>query len=275
MRIAWTTDPHFDHADVDAWQSWFESNAAVRGDAILITGDLSEGDDVGLQLLRLANSFELPIYFVLGNHDFYRRSIAETRQQLISLCRQKERLFYLTDCGPIKLKGNVYIVGDDGWGDATVGNYEQSPIKLRDFENINDFRLTDPADWKSRLQREGEESAERLRIKLEAIPVDAQQVLIATHIPPFSEACWYEGRTTDEFWAPFFVCGSIGKMLREFCPTRPDCKWTVLCGHTHHHGIANISDNLTVHTGGSIYGKPQMEAVIEVDTAELKVRSLR
>jgi len=274
MRIAWTTDPHFDHADVDAWQSWFEENAAIGGDGLLITGDLSEGDDVSLQLLRLANSFNLPIYFVLGNHDFYQRSIAETRQQIISLCRQKERLFYLTDCGPIRLADHVYLVGDDGWGDATVGNYEQSPIKLRDFENINDFLFTDPSEWKTRLQREGAESAERLRKKLEATPLDAKQVLIATHIPPFSEACWYEGRTTDEYWAPFFVCGSVGKMLVDFCPTRPDCYWNVLCGHTHHDGVANIRSNLTVHTGGSIYGKPQIEAVIEVSSAKVVLRSI-
>ncbi|TWT81758.1 Calcineurin-like phosphoesterase [Planctomycetes bacterium CA13] len=265
MQLVWTTDPHFDHVDADEFDRWFADVASRSPDGIIITGDLSEGDDVFVQLRRLASSFTIPIYFVLGNHDFYKSSIGKTRQRAVSLTRDQTHLHYLTDIGPIQLSEGVYLVGEDGWGDATIGNYEASPIRLGDFEQIDDFRMATSNQRKSLLQQQGADSAERLRTKLLSVPQNAKEVLIATHIPPFAEACWYEGRTTDEYWAPFFVCGSIGQMLMDACLARPECNWTVLCGHTHHDGVAKLAENLTVYTGAAQYGHPAIEAIIEVE----------
>ncbi|TWU42699.1 metallophosphoesterase family protein [Novipirellula artificiosorum] len=275
MQLAWTTDPHFDHVNVDSMDRWFEHVASQRPCGLIVTGDLSEGSDVVVQLRRLALTLGIPIYFVLGNHDFYQSSIARTRQQVVSFARDQDQLFYLTDVGPIQLAEGVYLTGDDGWGDATIGNYEASPIRLRDFEQIEDFRDADPTERKAMLQREGADSAARLRAKLESIPMDAAKVLIATHLPPFAESCWYQGRTTDEFWAPFFVCGSIGKMLLDVCSARSHCDWIVLCGHTHHDGVATLADNLTVYTGAACYGDPGIEAMIQVEANGVRLAPFR
>ena len=93
-------------------------------------------------------------------------------------------------------------------------------------------------------------------------------VLVATHVPPFRQACWYQGKTTDDNWAPFFVCGQVGEVLLRCSAARPDCQFTVLCGHTHNEGIANIADNLVVYTGAADYGNPDIEAVIEIDPSD-------
>lgn len=237
----------------------------VEAEAVLISGDISEGADVAFQLQRMAESIPRPIYFVLGNHDFYQSSIARTRQQVIELCREHPQLSYLSDCGPVSLSDDVVLLGDDGWGDATVGDYEGSLVRLNDFDRIEDFRRRDPQDWKSMLRHQGEESAARLRQKIDAIPQHVRSVLVTTHVPPFREACWYEGKTTDDNWAPFFVCGQVGRVLRESARERPDCRWTVLCGHTHNAGVATIAPNLIVYTGGADYGHPEVEGWIEVD----------
>lgn len=235
-----------------------------RPDGIVITGDISEADDVTFQLIRLAESLAIPIYFVLGNHDFYQRSIAETRRQVVELCRGMPLLDYLTDRRPIELDEGTFLVGDDGWGDATQGDFDRSPVRLNDFRLIDDFLHAEPVSWQGLLVEQGRRSAERIREKLDSVPDSARHVIVATHVPPFREACWYQGQTTDDLWAPFFVCGAVGEALREASERRPRCQFRVLCGHTHHRGTAQLAENLIVHTGAAEYGVPGVEATLVV-----------
>ena len=55
------------------------------------------------------------------------------------------------------------------------------------------------------------------RTNPESLPDDTRSVIVLTHVPPFREACWYQGHTTDDHWAPFFVCGEVGQA----CLLRP------------------------------------------------------
>ena len=263
-RLAWITDPHFDHAKLDTWRRWAETLHEHRLSAIVLTGDLSEGDDVAYQLRCLAETFEMPVYFVLGNHDFYGKSIAQARRDVIDLTREVDNLFYLTDTGIVTPQRGFAIIGEDGWGDATRGDYTGSMVRLNDFALIEDFVNAEPQDWQAMLQREGSDAAARLRQKLISLPGNVKHVLIATHVPPFREACWYEGKTTNDDWAPFFVCGAIGDALTEIANSNPNRQYTVLCGHTHHDGDAEILPNLHVHTGYSRYGTIDIESIIRI-----------
>tara|TARA_R110002049_G_scaffold4601_5_gene32381 strand:- start:534611 stop:535444 length:834 start_codon:yes stop_codon:yes gene_type:complete len=264
-RILWTTDPHLNHAPVHAWDRWVDRIVSQHPDALIVTGDISEGDDVAFQLQRMADALGVDIYFILGNHDFYHSSIAETRRGMIELCARHPALHYLTDLPPVELSPGVFLTGEDGWGDATRGNYERSPIRLNDFALIREFSDAKPNRWKSMLQQQGRLSAQRLQKKLEALPDTAIEVLIATHVPPFRESCWYMGKTTDDDWAPFFVCGQIGDTLVEHSTKNPQRNLTVLCGHTHHDGVAMLRKNLVVYTGAAEYGHPDIESCWLVD----------
>ena len=268
-RLVWTTDLHLDHAATSEWDRWVGGITALRPDAVIVTGDISEGDDVTFQLQRMAEAFGVDLYFVLGNHDFYQSSIATTRRQVDDLCDKHPKLHYLTALMPIELSPGVFLVGEDGWGDATLGNYEDSPIRLNDFALIKDFKDADPSEWKSLLQEQGKLSATRLREKLDAVPNSASHVFVATHVPPFRDSCWYMGKTTDDNWAPFFVCGQIGQALMDHSAKQPDRNVTVICGHTHHDGVAKMRENLVVHTGAADYGHPSIEATIELINGEI------
>jgi len=271
VRLVWTTDLHLNSVPTHAWEQWVRTISALKADGLVITGDISEGDDVVPQLQRIASDINLPVYFVLGNHDFYGSTFQATRQKVIHACRPSSHLHYLTDLSALAVSAGTYLVGEDGWADGTVGNYEESTIHLNDFERIGDFKACGQFAWKQKLNDLGRESAKRLRTKLDQLPTDTHQVLVLTHAPPFREACWYEGKTTDDNWAPFFVAGQVGNVLMEFSSLRPDCKVTVLCGHTHHAGIAEMAANLQVHTGAAIPGHPNIEATITVASHELTV----
>lgn len=271
MRLVWTTDLHLDSVPTHTWEQWVRDINALRADGLLITGDISEGDDVVLKLQNIVRDINLPVYFVLGNHDFYGSTFQATRQNVIHACRDSSQLHYLTDLSAMQISAGTYLLGEDGWADGTVGNYDTSTIHLNDFERIGDFKASAQSTWKQQLHDIGRASATRLRTKLEQLPTDTQQVLVLTHAPPFREACWYEGKTTDDNWAPFFVAGQVGNTLLDFSQLRPECKMTVLCGHTHHAGVAKMNANLQVHTGAAISRQPGIEATITVDTRNLAV----
>ena len=272
MRLVWTTDPHLDQVSKQAWKGWIDEIASHGADGIVISGDISEGDDVILQLGRIAEQFSVPIYFVLGNHDFYHSAIGPTRQAVIAVSREHESLHYLTDQSAARLAEGVYLVGEDGWGDGIEGDYENSSIRLNDFDLIEDFRGAGADAWKEQIRGLGKECAQRLAEKLIEIPSEAKQVVVVTHVPPYREACWYEGRTTDDNWAPFFVCRQIGDVLTEVAEANPHVSYNVLCGHTHNDGIAKMRDNLIVYTGGAIYGAPDIEGVFEIDSDSCKFK---
>ena len=269
MRLVWTTDIHLDHVPTPTRERFLGLVAAQDCDGIVISGDIAESGNVVRYLRLLADAVSVPIFFVLGNHDFYGSSIGATAQEVIRACREDDRLRYLTDMSAVPLAGfgpqdRTYLVGEDRWADATEGNFDQSYVRLNDFVQIRDFHEAEQATWKKMLGRLGAVSAERLAAKLLALPEDARQVLVVTHVPPFREACWYEGRTTDDDWAPFFVCGQVGRVIRDLSQSRPQCNYSVLCGHTHHSGIANLEANLTVYTGSACYSKPEIVAIVNV-----------
>ena len=259
-RLLWTTDPHLNHAPARAWDRWVGDIVSRRPDAVVITGDISEGDDVAFQLRRIAEAVGVDIYFVLGNHDFYQSSLDQARDRIIRQCREHTSLCYLTDMPPVELRPGVFLIGEDGWGDATEGDYEGSPVRLNDFAMIEDFATAEPHRWKTMLQEQGRLSARRLVDKLAALPDTTRQVLIATHVPPFRESCWYMGKTTDDDWAPFFVCGQVGQAVLQHCQSHGRQHVTVLCGHTHHEGVAAMRENLIVYTGAADYARPDVEA---------------
>lgn len=274
MRLVWTTDPHLNHVPRPTWEQWIDAIASLGADGVVITGDISEGDDVVFQLHRMAQTLALPIYFVLGNHDFYQSSIGNTRESVIAATRENDLLRYLTDCPVLELDQHVYLIGEDGWGDAVEGDYEASPVRLNDFQLIDDFQRVDPGQWKQQLQQIGADSARRLEAKLKALPEPAREVLVVTHVPPFRQACWYEGHTTNDDWAPFFVCGQVGRVLRNASQSRRELRFTVLCGHTHNAGVAQLASNLVVHTGAADYGHPDVEGVVTVNDATLSIRTI-
>ncbi|MDM4017784.1 metallophosphoesterase family protein [Roseiconus lacunae] len=267
VRLAWSSDIHLNHATLRAWDQWVAGHPVGDLRGLLVTGDLSEAEDVFFQLGRIAETFPLPIYFVLGNHDFYGSSIGAVRRVVTSMSRNQPRLVYLTDSAPIELSAGHFLVGEDGWGDGTVGDYVGSPVRLNDFALIEDFAAQQPGEWLDRLMQLGRESAERLGSKLGGLPGNASVVHVATHVPPFRESCWYNGQTTDDNWAPFFVCGQLGEVLLDYARAHPAVELQVYCGHTHSPGVAKMLGNLTVHTAGAVYGEPKVERLLELGSA--------
>jgi hypothetical protein len=89
-------------------------------------------------------------------------------------------------------------------------------------------------------------------------------VIVLTHVPPFREACWRRGWISDDDWLPHFACRAFGEVLGEAMAAHSDCEMSVLCGHTHSAGEAQVLPNLRVLTSGAESGLPEVQRVLTV-----------
>lgn len=264
-RLAWATDIHLNFISAGAVLEFCASVRQGAYDALVITGDIAEGESVCGYLRTLAEQLDLPVYFVLGNHDFYDARIKDVRAAVTELSLVTSNLHYLPVDGVVPLTDRTALVGCDGWGDLHHGKGFESRVELQDHYVIHDLAALSPMGRFARLRALGEEEAEIVRVLLPQALSEFQHVIFATHVPPFREACWHQGKISDGDWLPHFTCKAVGDVLLEIMKENPDRKLTVLCGHTHGGGEAQVLPNLKVLTGAARYGRPALQNVISPD----------
>ena len=194
MRLAWETDIHLDFLTAAGRRRFLES-VAKRADALVVTGDIAEGNSLGAILTEMDALVRMPVYFVLGNQDFHHGSVAGTRSVVAEIIRGSKTLVYLSQAGVVELTHNTALVGHDGWGDGRLGDLSSSGVILDDFRLIGDLRqcwrnahtLDKPA-LRRALQALGDEAASYLNRVLALAARQYSKVLLATHIPPFRQA---------------------------------------------------------------------------------------
>ena len=165
---------------------------------------------------------------------------------------------------------NTALVGHDGWADGRLGDLDGSDVILNDFLLIDELKhwrdhytLDKPA-LRQALEALGDEAAGYLKSVLAPAAEQYPKVIVATHIPPFREAAWYQGRPSADDYLPFFSCKAVGDVLLEAAQSHPKCQILVLCGHTHGGGEIQVAENLRVVTGPAEYGQPEIQQVFDV-----------
>ncbi len=263
-RLAWATDVHLNFLAAQGMDAFVEALQREEPDAVVITGDIAEAPTLDPLLSLLAAELKTPIYFVLGNHDYYRGSIPRVRAVVTELSRRSPWLAWLPAAGVVSLQPDVALIGVDGWADGRLGDYARSPVELNDYVLIAELAGLDRAARLTRLNQLGDAEAARLEELLTEALKDHRRVIVATHVPPFKEACWHEGRVSNDDWLPHFTCRAVGEVLRRAALAHPEQRIRVLCGHTHGAGTADILPNLKVITGGAEYGEPRVQGTMEL-----------
>ncbi len=264
LRLAWCTDIHLDFLEDAGIERLCEDILGKNPDAVLLGGDISVAPRLEEHLSFLEMRLRQPIYFVLGNHDFYGSSIDRVRAGVRRLCRASQWLRWLPDEGVIELSAKTALIGHDGWGDGRLGAGSGSRVLLTDFYAIEDLTGLEDRDRFARLAELGDEAAAHFRRALPEALDRFDRVVLLTHVPPFRESCWHEGRISSDDFLPHFTCKAVGDTLREVMESRRDRELMVLCGHTHGRGEVEILPNLKVVTGGAEYGKPEVQRLIEI-----------
>jgi predicted phosphodiesterase len=261
----WITDAHLDHLSPTLQDAWLEKLANSPADMLLLGGDTADSRVFFRLLGRIREAFPKQIALVAGNHDYYHSSISQFRQALAEL-HAHGVIVWEPGCQslPVIVEESVYLCGSGGWGDCSAGFAKASGMSLNDEYCIEELRQA--PDLTALLRNLGQESANHLQAQLEAIPADAKSVIILTHVPPWPEACWHQGRRSDFLALPRFCWQAGGKVISQAAAKMPQTHFLVLCGHTHSEGFWE-EKNITCHTAGAVYGEARHAGMVESNQA--------
>ena len=264
MRLLWLNDIHLNFLLGDSVAQFLQRIVELDPEGLLIGGDIGESDTAAGYLERIAETLNRPIYFILGNHDYYRGSFAGVNGQIEALCRRVANLHWLTGEPIVRLTDRTALIGYETWCDGRCGDYANSRLVLSDFRLIEEFNGLDRDGRLAMLNRLGDRSAEHFIRVLPAALEQAERVIALVHAPPFPQAALHEGRMPGPHWLAYLVCQAVGDVLLDIMRRNPGKELLVLCGHTHGTGEVRILDNLRLLTGRARYG----DAIKQVLTAE-------
>lgn len=259
MDLIWVSDIHLNFINKEARKDFYKT---LEGDAIVISGDIGESHNIVSLIQEVESETGLPVYFVLGNHDYYGSSVKEVQKEV-------KKLGWIPYTGGIELSRDTIMVGVDGWGDCRNGDYENSRLTMSDWLYIEDLRKgygQSPEKLKEAIQALSDEDARRLKRKVnKAVKDGYKKVIIVTHVPPFEEACAYAGRKSTPSGLPFFSSKILGDSILPIANKNPEVDFLWLCGHTHSRVIYKPCDNMTVKVAKAEYYFPRVEEVIRVE----------
>ena len=264
LQIGWLTDIHLNFLSLESRSTFYTRLHNENLDALLIGGDIGEADSVVPILTELAAAVEIPVYFVLGNHDFYHGSIAAVRQAIAECCASSPWLHWLPNMAVVPLTADTALIGHDSWADGRLGDFFASEVMLNDYVLIEELRSLKKPQRFAALQALGDEAAAYLEDRARQALAQRRNILVLTHVPPFRESCWHEGQISNQDYLPHFACKAVGERLAALMRERQQNNMTILCGHTHSPGVAYILDNLCVLTGGAEYGHPKLQRIFDL-----------
>jgi 3',5'-cyclic-AMP phosphodiesterase len=263
-KLAWVTDIHLNFLSIGETFEFYDKINKESPDILLVGGDIAEAPSIIASLEELSVIVEAPIYFVLGNHDYYRGSFTKVKKKVEELVLKTEGLHWLDLEQTVQLTEEVGLIGHGSWADGRYGDYSRSFVQLSDYVYIEDFSSLSKNQILKKLNKLGDEAATQVKKTLTDAFERYKQVFFLTHVPPFKEASWHEGKISNDDFLPHFSCKAVGDVLKKVMRSRPDCYLTVLCGHTHGSGKVQMMDNLEVRTGGAVYGQPELQELIYI-----------
>lgn len=267
-KLAWLTDVHLNFLEKEERVLFYQEILNTACDGVLLTGDIAEAVSVVNILNEMVAQIKKPIYFVLGNHDYYRGEINLVRNAVTALTHEHPQLFWLPASGIQILKNNTILLGQDGWADGRFGDYQNSSVTLNDSRLIADLfqaKILGKSQLLAKMQQMADLDARQLESNLvQAVSQNPKKIIVLTHVPPFQEACMYNGQMSDENWLPYFSAQITGDVLKAIAEQNPSIEFLVLCGHTHSKALYTGLNNLMVKVGSAVYYKPEIQEVIDL-----------
>jgi predicted phosphohydrolase len=199
----------------------------------------------------LAQNTSVPIHFVLGNHDYHRRSIASVHNGVSDIVGKHSNLIWATQ-SITTLAPGVALLGTEGWCDATVG-YRWWMRMTFDHFLIKDYATLGFSKWIKLFHEKALREAEALEKRLLQALVNHDHVYVLTHFPPWDDAILHG--VLKRFWTAYDVNHSLGDAIDRVMSAHPTKRCTVLSGHTHV-PVTCFHDNIVCHVGYSRSHRP-------------------
>lgn len=140
MKLTQITDIHLNFLESADRKRFYQDIVATKSNAVLVSGDIAEAPTVSDILEGMAQHIAKPIYFVLGNHDYYQSSVESVRQKVTQLSQENPSVNWLPETSLVQLNKDTLLLGEDCWADGRYGNYADSRVMLNDSRMIQELR---------------------------------------------------------------------------------------------------------------------------------------
>jgi len=258
-KYLWLTDIHLNFLKAPARRQFFQSLKLKNPHGIFLSGDIATGQTVANLLEELGRYLNLPIYFVLGNHDLWNSSSAQVKQELAQL---PSNLIYLSHSDPIALTEKVGLIGHDGFCDARWKEPKFPLVFAMDWFFIKDFRNLSLKEKYALMRDWASESATQVGLRLRKALEVFEEVIMISHFPLLPEnnlSKWLV-----DFWKPYNSSKTMFETLKAIMKDYPNKKLTLYCGHSHKESNTEIAPNIVMRVGGAELGNPIIQELIYV-----------
>lgn len=253
QRFAWFSDVHLGLTALPSFKRMFIARLNdANVDGLFLTGDISTGILIESNLIYLARKFEKPIYFVLGNHDYFGRHTNSVHSDVKRICSEHPNMHWMTDSGVLELNEYVAVVGTEGWFDA-VGDTRALRWTFDWFMTLDFLQLDGMPERIVRWREMASASATLVAKNLRQALKTHGEVYVLTHFPPWLDATVLTGSFTERLRASYNTNTVMGRAIEEVMREHPDQKVTVLSGHTHAPCHLQVRDNVECHVARANY----------------------
>jgi Icc protein len=269
-KLVWATDIHFDHAHPLKQKSFLRKVLDENPDFLLLTGDISQAMFVAAHLSYIQKALpNTQTFFVLGNHDFYKGSIALVRREILEKFSDvgNGKAIYCLARPYFEIDTKTALVGHDGWYDGVYADWFKSKLIMADYHVIDELKDSQcplPELRYAKLVELAKEAALHVQHGVnKAVEAGYNTVYVLTHVPPFPQNSVYDGKMSDDTWMPHFSSGYMGDTLIQLAAENPSVEFIVLCGHSHGEATHKEFPNLICYTGKAKYKVPSIAKVFE------------
>lgn len=262
MKLAFLSDVHLNFV------SKAEIEALARDmcdcDVAVIAGDIAESKSLHSILNIIGFVYKKPLYYVHGNHDYYKSSIAEVKKISLAYTNMSgDNCKWLEAVGIVELTKKTCLLGCDGFYDARLGDFFNSDFELNDFRFIEEIvKCKSKKGLYSLLNKLGDESAKFILENVSKAATKYKNIIFVTHVPPFQGASLYNGNPAPKDSLPFFSNKAAGEALLDVAEKFPNNNFAVLTGHSHFSAYYKIR-NISVYTADAQYYNPNIYATLE------------
>lgn len=266
-NLVFTTDIHLNFCSEFQIKEFASHILSHDPSVIVIGGDISEAPQLEFHLRFLEMHLKgVPVYFVCGNHDYYRGSIKDVRNGLRKRFKAGGSI-WLPEAGIVSLSPTAALVGHDSWYDGGYpnknGNYFASKLDMSDYHVIQE--LSYPQCFNRRMvydkiQKLSQQGASHIKQYVTKAFVNHDKVFYVQHVSPFAEtSCGPNKKMSDPDWMPHFCSRLTGEAIMEVMSKQPPEKQLiVLCGHSHTMAWHRPRPNVYCFCGAAKYGIPNV-----------------
>ncbi|MEO5914117.1 MAG: metallophosphoesterase [Luteolibacter sp.] len=262
-QLLWISDIHLDQAQDEEKRRFFDKLETSRCDALLITGDITTAINLARDLGKISRAAgSTPVMFVLGNHDYFGSSFEMVDREVAELCGRHQNLIPLGYGEIIQLSPQTALIGHRGWFDGQAGAGARTRVGSADRYHIDDFKNLNKAQYFQKLRDLGVQSADYFRRVLPAALQQFETVLLATHVPPCTQALRHQGSYCQWERQPFFSNRAAGNAIIGISRTRSFASRQVIVYSGHSHCYSRFqSDNVEIRVAGAQPGFPALNGL--------------